>query len=864
MKRVILLLVFLPLIAGAQLIENFDDGDFTSNPVWSGTTGKFMVNPTLQLQLNAAEAGNAWLSTPLTLVNGNMEWRFWIKLAFSPSANNFSEVYLVSDQADLSLPLTGFFLRFGEAGSNDAIELFHRQGSNITSICRGANGLIASSFELKVKVVRNEQGQWSVFADNGSSGIYSLEATGLSSQQLSGGFFGYYCQFTASNSTKMYYDDIYAGPEVVDNAPPVLLSATATTAASVRLVFDEAISSQTLADTTNYTISGGIGHPQQAIAGSNASEILLSLKKPLENGITYTLSLSGLKDLAGNLMPTTEVQLSFYTTKRNDVVINEIMADPTPVVGLPEFEYVELHNPTSVLINLNGFVLKVGTTAKPIGNVQITPGGYLLLSNETARPTLEPYGSFFGFSSFQLANSGAQLSLLSPEGLEISSINYSDTWYGDSKKAEGGWSLEQKDPTNPCGGASNWSASTNVSGGTPGSRNSIYGLDDSRPAISQIKLLSSRVVQLWFDHLMEPSSLTETTHYVLEPSGYQPVTATGNPADNRFVELSFSQDFEEGTLYKLFFSQDIVNCAGRPVSPDYFITFGLPQPAEPLDVVINEVLFHPFNGGVDFVELYNRSEKLINLEDLRLCSVRQTIPNPPDTTVKIIATSTLLLQPGEYALLTTSVKGVANFYPDARVDRFVVMPSFPTYSNDTGTVLLASKTGQMIDVMSYTEKMHYPLLNYFDGVSLERISFNRLSNDIKNWQSASQTTGFASPGYQNSAFISDENATSEEEIGVDPEVFSPDGDGYNDLTSIRWSFASGGYTLNIHIYSSSGQHVRHLTKSELISPTGAVSWNGLDDNGNKVPVGIYIVAAEAFNMEGKVKGFKKAVVVATR
>lgn len=864
MKRVILLLVFLPLMAGAQLLENFDDGDFTSNPVWSGTTGKFMVNSNLQLQLNAAEAGNAWLSTPLSSVNGNMEWRFWLKLAFSPSANNFSEVYLLSDQADLSQPLNGFFLRFGEAGSNDAIELFYRQGSNATSICRGTNGLIASSFELKVKVVRTEQGQWSVFADNGSTGIYSLEATGQSSQPLSGGFFGFYCQFTASNSTKMYYDDIYAGPEVVDTTPPVLLSAAATTATSVRLVFDEAISGQTLADTTNYTISGGIGHPQQAIAGANASEILLSLRSPLENGITYTLSLSGLKDLAGNLMPTTEVQLSFYTAKRNDVVINEIMADPTPVVGLPEFEYVELHNPTPVLINLNGFVLKVGTTAKPIGNVQITPGGFLLLANETARPALEPYGPFFGFSSFQLANSGAQLSLLSPEGLEISSVNYSDTWYGDSKKAEGGWSLEQKDPTNPCGGASNWSASTNVSGGTPGSRNSIYGLDDSRPAISQIKLVSSRVVQLWFDHLMEPSSLTETSHYVLEPGGYQPVTATGNPADNQFVELSFSQDFEEGTLYKLYFSQEIVNCAGRPVLPDYFITFGLPQPAEPSDVVINEVLFHPFNGGVDFVELYNRSEKLINLEDLRLCGVRQTIPNPPDTTVKIIATSTLLLQPGEYALLTTSVKGVANFYPDVRLDRFVVMPSFPTYSNDAGTVLLASKTGQVIDVMSYTEKMHYPLLNYFDGVSLERISFSRPSSDTKNWQSASQTTGFASPGYQNSAFVSDDNQTAEEGIYIDPEVFSPDGDGYNDLTSIRWSFASEGYTLNIHIYSSSGQHVRHLTKSELISPTGAVSWNGLDDNGNKVPVGIYIVAAEAFNMEGKVKGFKKAVVVATR
>ena len=111
-------------------------GILHSNPGWSGTTENFKINSEKQLQTNATEAGTAWLATTNTLLE-NTEWNFLIKLGFSPSANNNARVYLVSNKENLTGDLQGYFLQFGESGSDDALELFRQDGDDQTSVCRG-------------------------------------------------------------------------------------------------------------------------------------------------------------------------------------------------------------------------------------------------------------------------------------------------------------------------------------------------------------------------------------------------------------------------------------------------------------------------------------------------------------------------------------------------------------------------------------------------------------------------------------------------------------------------------------------------------------------------------------------------------
>jgi len=305
-----------------------------------------------------------------------------------------------------------------------------------------------------------------------------------------------------------------------------------------------------------------------------------------------------------------------------------------------------------------------------------------------------------------------------------------------------------------------------------------------------------------------------------------------------------------------------MNCAGLNVEAGSHITFGLPDEVLAGDVLLNEILFNPLGDGVDYVEIYNTSSKVLDLNQLWLGNVSQTIPNPPDTTLKNITDDSYLLLPASYALLTTNSTKVLQQYPSAEASVFVEMASFPTYSNSDGTVLLKAKSGDVVDVFSYDEDMHYPLLTTNEGVSLERISFDSPTDDRTNWHSAAESVGFGTPGLQNSMYRAFPEV--DDAITVEPELFSPDGDGRDDVTSIAYSFDEAGYTLNIYLFNSVGQQIRHLVKSQLVAQQGVYHWDGIDENGNKASVGIYIVYAEAFDLDGNVKAYKKSVVVGTR
>ena len=135
MKRFCLLLIFLPFIGFAQLADDFSDGDFTNNPAWVGHTTKFQVNNgMLQSNGSSTSADTLVLVTPSSIMD-SVEWRFFMRLDFNPtSSTNFVKVYLASDNADLQGSLNGYFIRMGETGSSDTLELFKQTGNTETKI----------------------------------------------------------------------------------------------------------------------------------------------------------------------------------------------------------------------------------------------------------------------------------------------------------------------------------------------------------------------------------------------------------------------------------------------------------------------------------------------------------------------------------------------------------------------------------------------------------------------------------------------------------------------------------------------------------------------------------------------------------
>ena len=126
---------------------------------------------------------------------------------------------------------------------------------------------------------------------------------------------------------------------------------------------------------------------------------------------------------------------------------------------------------------------------------------------------------------------------------------------------------------------------------------------------------------------------------------------------------------------------------------------------------------------------------------------------------------------------------------------------------------------------------------------------------------------FGTPGYANSMSHNEhfpENEALNEQVVVEPEVFSPDGDGFDDNCKIAYRLDESGCTMNAYVFSAEGQLVRHLVQGELVADEGGFVWNGMDSRGQRVPIGIYVVITEVFDMEGRVRKYKNAVAVASR
>ena len=289
--------------------------------------------------------------------------------------------------------------------------------------------------------------------------------------------------------------------------------------------------------------------------------------------------------------------------------------------------------------------------------------------------------------------------------------------------------------------------------------------------------------------------------------------------------------------------------------------FTLPQIPEQKDIVINEVLFNPYTGGVDFVEVYNRSSKWVDLAKLKLGN--RNINTNQLEQVNPASDTSKLLAPLEYAVITTNPSLVSNFYHIENSNAFCWVSTMASYNNDEGNVVLLNENLDIVDVMHYTEAMHFKLLAEVKGVSLERISPELASNSISTWHSASQSAGFATPTYNNSQFV--ESIKVDDEFTVSPETFSPDGDSKDDFLLINYKFEEEGYVASIRIFNPNGKEVRRLESNLLMERAeGSITWDGLANDNRKVPMGIYIVYIECFNLKGEVKKFKKTCVVAEK
>ena len=857
-----LLLFAWPVFSAAQFTDNFSDGNFTSNPTWVGDTDKFIVE-TGVLRLNDTQAGQSYLATASSIAM-EAQWEFWVRLAFTPSNNNHPKIYLLSNVQNLKSELNGYFLQIGkDGGENKRIYLFRQDGTVTTQLLAGSLNLATGTNNLiRIKVTRDEAGFWEVWADAAGGQLFVPQGsvTDLTHTQTS--WFGIVCNYTVSNANRFYFDDFIVGDLVPDLEPPKINAVEVASANQLNIHFSKLVEPSTAEDIDNYYVNLGVGNPLSASRNPLQPNIVsLFFAQIFEENIVYELQVDNIEDYSGNVMEPYSGTFVLYVAQRFDLVFNELMVNPTPEVGLPPFEYIELYNTSGFPVNVSGWVLQHGTTQRVLPMGIIDPGGFMLLVPEGAVSSLLPFGNVLGvpgLSTTALTNAGTSLLLYDQNGTLVSFVNYTERWYKNPAKSNGGWSLEKIDPLNFCQGSENWRASEGPQGGTPGAPNSVLGSnpDTSRPDLLRAGYVDPVNVKLFFNETMDEQSLLGLLHSgnfgIGNIVSVQPLLP-----DFSTALIGLETALEPGVIYEITLPTYLTDCAGNTINRRT-AKLAIPQPAEPFDVVINEVLFNPPDGGSRYIELYNRSNKVVELKNHTISS-KDTIQGFL-TGIRDIIAESFLFFPGDYIVLTADDAAVKKTYMTNNPHAFIRLATMPSMTNTSGILVFANKSLVEIDQFAYHENMHFALLTSKKGVALERVNYNRPTQDRSNWHSAAQSAGFGTPAYQNSQF-SAELVSQTGEIEIYPEVFSPDSDGHDDLLTISYQFDNPGYVASVRIFDSRGRLIRSLARAELLAVNGAFTWDGTTDDYQKAPIGIYIIHLEVVDLSGNVSNFRKTAVL---
>ncbi len=846
----------------AQVSDDFSDGDFTTGTAWSGSAALFTVvddGGNQRLRSNSATAANYYLSTPSTVVN-DAQWEWYMDLRFATSGANYVDVHLMSDAADLSGAANGYFLRCG--GTADRLELFSNEGgSGFTTGLQSPDGVINSSTSnpFRIKVTRSAAGLWTLLYDDGATGSYLSAGTATDNTTTSATHFGIRIEQSSAASpvNNHFFDEIQVSAIPVDNVPPAILSVSAISATLVDVRYSEPLDAGAVG---TYDIAPAIGVSTQVLDGTDATLVHVTPAIALTSGNTYGLSGSGALDLAGNASIDAGVFEFNYVVPAvalpGEVIINEIMADPTPVVGLPEAEFIEVHNTTTnKSFDLAGWTFTDGSTTAILPTHVLAPGAHAIIVDDGVAALFGAFANVIVVSTFpSLNNDGDPLVLNNDSGTSIDAVTYALAWYQDATKALGGWTLERIDPTAPCSGAANWKASNAGAGGTPSATNSVFAIvpDNTAPALSSVQVVDASTLVLLFSEAMDVASLASGTYTIAPAVGIANVQAIG---DNS-VQLTLSGTLTVGSAYSISVT-GVSDCPGNTIGTSNTRSFALPEPVAPGDVVINEMLYDPVTGGSDFVELYNRSAKTLSLANWKLANVS----NGEVGDALPITTASSLLLPGEYVLITENTTDTRIRYPQSLTDRFVET-DMPSYNNGEGSVVLQAPDGTELDRFDYTDDLHFGLVNDVEGYSLERIDPDRATNDNTNWQTASDVAGKATPGFRNSQYA--ESPDPSGELTVDRAIFSPDNDGFEDVLPISYRFQQAGFVGTLSAYDIAGREVRRIMDSQLLGTEGAVSWDGLQDDGTKARMGPYILVLEVFDLGGNTEVYKQTVTLAHR
>jgi hypothetical protein len=865
----IILLNFIIHAFSQHVYFDFENGDINNwNQCHSGSWHCDTVKPirglaSLHHCFDNKEAGFDAISFNYDIIQLNDESltiEFALRYEYRPSSSNNWAVWLAAENnASHMHPKAennGYFLGVNYIGSDDYLKLWKKQGGKISEVLT-TNLNWQESFEtgstVWIKVTKSESGLWTVYYSLTAEKKWQTTGSAVDNSIESGKHLGIYYNYSSSQDQKLWLDEISIwGKFLKDTEPPNIDSYRILDQKSIEILFSEPID-------TAY--KGGVMRlnkkffPIEQYWQNNRALTLL-----FESSFNQLnkLEFFDFKDLSGNSSELIQIDFNYYLAEKYDIIISEIMADPTPSMGLPEYEYLELVNTSDQQINVYNWNLLVGNDTITLPDHIIHPGMYLMLCNQKYINHFPDSIHKLGLSGLPaLKNSGELIQLISNSNILMHAVQYSQDLYNSSAKKEGGWSLEIMDIHNACKYKGNWMESGNIIGGTPGKTNSVSGnlTDTVKPFIERLILLDDQHLELLFSENLNESSISTISNYYCEGLPFLDSEIISYPYFNQVV-LTLKEKLKNFQKHALQLKPELTDCYGNMFRDEKYY-FGIPQIPDSNDIIINEILFESSDNIPEYIELYNKSEKIIDLRNFALAfydNFSESFANQ-----LIFCRENLYFSPGEYRTITKNKEQLTSSFQIDDVRHVFQPEKWKNLANEGGKIGLMSPDGSILDEAYFEKEMHFGLLYETSGVSLERIADYASGLDKNNWHSASSNSNYGTPCKQNSQYyFLNKN---DNYFEVNPNEISPNNDGDMDYLTISYHFEKPGYLISIFIYNAQGMLITKIANNELCGFKGSYYWEGLGDDKDKLPFGYYIVYCSAMHPEGYKKMEKKSILL---
>ncbi len=733
-------------MADAQLSEDFSDGDITINPTWvssdeSGNGTDFTVAAEELQSLGPSATSTIFISTEaVPSTSGNLiVWEFYARYEQSPSSSNNIEIFVLSNKSNLSSDPQGYFIRLGESGSNDGIDFFKTSSS--IPLIEDANPSVATGIDVRIRLSRDDQGNWLLEADPTGGTTYSTIGSVSDTEFIIGPHFGFKVAHTSTRRERFFFDDIEITATNTDVTPPNITMVEVMEPNQLTVFYNESVEDSSATVVTNYSLSNGFGNPASAELVA-ANEVLLIFSTALTSS-DYELAVNNVTDISGNAISSQMVEFSYFipdTPIFRDVIITEIMADPTPSQGLPEADYIELFNNSTKTFDLSGWFIADANAEVMLPEYILMPNEYIILCSSNSTAEFAPFGNVLGVVSFPNFNNASDDVIVRNESAElIDRVTYDDSWYADNEKSEGGFSLEIINPNDVCGISSNWIASENSSGGTPGQQNSVFNatIGSQLPELEEIRVVSANELTLLFSEELDTLSVEISDFSVDNGIIVESVNINGDE-----IKIQITQQFATATTYQIIIT-GLTDCTGNTIIEISESFQYIENPTlDEKDIIISEIMANPNEEtalpNAEYIEILNNTEFPLNLIGIQF-SDGSTIGELPF----------YILESSAYIILTDQ-KDVSLFDGSISV---IGLSSFPTLNNDGDAITLKTDNGVILDYVNYSSDWYRSSTKDDGGFALEIIDPSNICSDEENWIASENSDG-GTPGVQNSVFSS--------------------------------------------------------------------------------------------------------------